>query len=136
MVVVLVALKTRRVEEVVSRYICRGSIFSRWYSVVVKRRGVRSGVVLITCPRFKITRFVVSSPPLQCDVNITLSLLEHFKGLGSNHGEDMDVRKCIGPLRQGGWGTLNIHRAACPLVWLVEGEETWETSDQPKVFSL
>ncbi|GFV87629.1 uncharacterized protein TNCV_779131 [Trichonephila clavipes] len=26
-----------------------------------------------------------------------------------------------------GMGTLNSHRAASPLVWLVEGEERWET---------
>ncbi|GFW19897.1 hypothetical protein TNCV_3562001 [Trichonephila clavipes] len=40
-------------------------------------------------------------------------------GLGSNPGEDMDVCKCIVPLRHG--GTLNSRRAASPLVWLVEG---------------
>ncbi|GFW09544.1 uncharacterized protein TNCV_3996511 [Trichonephila clavipes] len=40
----------------------------------------------------------------------------------------MDVCKCIVPLRHG--GTLNSRRAASPLVWLVEGEERWEASDQ------
>ncbi|GFU78968.1 uncharacterized protein TNCV_308091 [Trichonephila clavipes] len=39
----------------------------------------------------------------------------------------MDVCKCIVLLRHG--GTLNSRRAASPLVWLVEGEERWETSD-------
>ncbi|GFW97746.1 hypothetical protein TNCV_1425091 [Trichonephila clavipes] len=42
-------------------------------------------------------------------------------GLGSNRGEDMDVCKCIVPLRHG--GTLNSHRAASLLVRLVEGKE-------------
>ncbi|GFX28151.1 uncharacterized protein TNCV_424781 [Trichonephila clavipes] len=45
-------------------------------------------------------------------------------GLGSNPGEAMDVCKCAVPLRQG--GILNSRRAANPLAWLVEGEESWE----------
>ncbi|GFS57610.1 cullin-4A [Trichonephila clavipes] len=49
------------------------------------------------------------------------------RGLGSNPGEDMDVCKCIVPLRHG--GILNSRRAASPLVWLVEGEERWEAPD-------
>ncbi|GFV49810.1 uncharacterized protein TNCV_1390921 [Trichonephila clavipes] len=32
------------------------------------------------------------------------------------------------------WGTLNSHRAASPLVWLVEGEERWEAPGQPHGF--
>ncbi|GFX85521.1 uncharacterized protein TNCV_3716931 [Trichonephila clavipes] len=36
----------------------------------------------------------------------------------------MDVCKCIVPLWHG--GTLNSHRAASPLVWVVEGEDRWE----------
>ncbi|GFY24360.1 uncharacterized protein TNCV_1014091 [Trichonephila clavipes] len=48
-------------------------------------------------------------------------------GLGSNPGEDMDVCKCIVHLRHG--STLSSHRAANPLVRLVEGEERWEASD-------
>ncbi|GFX50496.1 HTH_Tnp_Tc3_2 domain-containing protein [Trichonephila clavipes] len=42
--------------------------------------------------------------------------------MGSNSGESMDVCKCIVPSRH--WGTLNSHRAASPLVRLVEGEES------------
>ncbi|GFU83551.1 uncharacterized protein TNCV_4218111 [Trichonephila clavipes] len=42
----------------------------------------------------------------------------------------MHVCKCIVPLQHG--GTLNIRRATSPLVWLVEGEERWEASDQPQ----
>ncbi|GFV59221.1 hypothetical protein TNCV_2339621 [Trichonephila clavipes] len=42
--------------------------------------------------------------------------------MGSNHGEDMDVYKCIVPLRHG--GTVNRRRAASPLVWLVEREKS------------
>ncbi|GFV52303.1 uncharacterized protein TNCV_2673241 [Trichonephila clavipes] len=42
----------------------------------------------------------------------------------------MDVCKCIVPLRHG--GTLNSHRAASPLVWLVE--ERWEAPDHPQGF--
>ncbi|GFW71130.1 uncharacterized protein TNCV_91731 [Trichonephila clavipes] len=38
----------------------------------------------------------------------------------------MDVCKYIVHLLHG--GTLNSHRAASPLAWLVEGEERWETS--------
>ncbi|GFX58701.1 hypothetical protein TNCV_804061 [Trichonephila clavipes] len=41
-------------------------------------------------------------------------------GLCSNPGESIIVRKCIVPLRHG--GTLNSHRAASPLVRLVEGD--------------
>ncbi|GFS97447.1 hypothetical protein TNCV_733771 [Trichonephila clavipes] len=33
------------------------------------------------------------------------------------------------------WGTLNIRRAASPLVRLVEGEERWETPDHPQGFA-
>ncbi|GFV12592.1 hypothetical protein TNCV_4425451 [Trichonephila clavipes] len=47
--------------------------------------------------------------------------LSEKQGLGSNPGEDMDVSKCIVPLRHG--GALNSRRAASPFVWLVEGEE-------------
>ncbi|GFU81766.1 uncharacterized protein TNCV_3086781 [Trichonephila clavipes] len=42
----------------------------------------------------------------------------------------MAVCKCIVPLRQG--GTLNSRRAASPHLWLMEGEEKWETSEHPK----
>ncbi|GFY08251.1 hypothetical protein TNCV_1356591 [Trichonephila clavipes] len=38
------------------------------------------------------------------------------------------------PLRNG--GTLNSHRAASPLVRLVEGEERWEVPDHLRMFSL
>ncbi|GFT28732.1 uncharacterized protein TNCV_3584671 [Trichonephila clavipes] len=56
------------------------------------------------------------------------------QGLGSNPGEDMDVCKCIVPLRHG--GTLNSRRAASPLVWLMEGVVRWEAPDHPQVSSL
>ncbi|GFX68749.1 uncharacterized protein TNCV_4069931 [Trichonephila clavipes] len=39
----------------------------------------------------------------------------------------MGVCKCVVPLRNE--STLNNHRAACPLVWLVEGEQKWEAPD-------
>ncbi|GFV99436.1 uncharacterized protein TNCV_1514061 [Trichonephila clavipes] len=42
----------------------------------------------------------------------------------------MDVCKCIVPARHG--DTLNSHRAANPLVRLVEGEERREASDHPQ----
>ncbi|GFT92252.1 uncharacterized protein TNCV_4092891 [Trichonephila clavipes] len=44
-------------------------------------------------------------------------------GMDLNPVEDMDVCKCIVPSLHG--GTLNCHRAASPLVGLVEGEERW-----------
>ncbi|GFV33421.1 uncharacterized protein TNCV_4164581 [Trichonephila clavipes] len=50
--------------------------------------------------------------------------------LGSNLGEDMDVCKWIVPSRHG--GTLNSHRAASPLVRLVEEEKRWEAPDHPQ----
>ncbi|GFT57514.1 uncharacterized protein TNCV_803711 [Trichonephila clavipes] len=53
-------------------------------------------------------------------------------GTGLNPGEDMDVCKCIVPLRHG--GTLNSRQAAKPLVRLVEGEERWEALDHPEGF--
>ncbi|GFS89200.1 transposable element Tcb1 transposase [Trichonephila clavipes] len=52
-------------------------------------------------------------------------------GLGLNPGEDMDVCKCIVPLRHE--GTLNI-QAPSPLVWLVEEEERWEAPGCHQVF--
>ncbi|GFS82166.1 cullin-4A [Trichonephila clavipes] len=52
------------------------------------------------------------------------------RGLGSNPGEGMDVCKCIVPSRYG--DTLNSHRAASPLVRLVEEEEMWESPDHPQ----
>ncbi|GFU68695.1 hypothetical protein TNCV_309101 [Trichonephila clavipes] len=55
-------------------------------------------------------------------------------GLGSNPGEDMDVCKCILPLRHG--CTLNNRRAARPLVWLVEEERGGRPLTTPRVFSL
>ncbi|GFY09154.1 uncharacterized protein TNCV_4663451 [Trichonephila clavipes] len=51
-------------------------------------------------------------------------------GPGSNPGDDMNVCKCIVPSRHG--GTLNSHRAASPLVRLVEEEERWEAPDHPQ----
>ncbi|GFU30729.1 uncharacterized protein TNCV_1444481 [Trichonephila clavipes] len=50
-------------------------------------------------------------------------------GLGSNPGEDLDIR--IVPLWHGGT-TLNSRRVASRLVWLVEREERWEASDHPQ----
>ncbi|GFW11234.1 uncharacterized protein TNCV_3807541 [Trichonephila clavipes] len=50
--------------------------------------------------------------------------------LGSNLGDDMDVCKWIVPSRNG--GTLNSHRAASPLVRLVEEEKRWEAPDHPQ----
>ncbi|GFY24338.1 uncharacterized protein TNCV_1013871 [Trichonephila clavipes] len=55
-------------------------------------------------------------------------------GLGSNPGEDMDVCKCIVPLRHG--ATLNSRRAASPLVCLLEGVERWEAPDHSQMSSL
>ncbi|GFV85161.1 hypothetical protein TNCV_4172141 [Trichonephila clavipes] len=56
---------------------------------------------------------------MQVNDEITSTLT--VQGLGSNPGEDMDVCKCIAPLRHG--GTLNSRRATSHLVWLVEREE-------------
>ncbi|GFX29137.1 uncharacterized protein TNCV_3216721 [Trichonephila clavipes] len=55
-------------------------------------------------------------------------------GLGSNLEEDMDVCKCIVPLRHE--STLNSCRATNLLVWLVEGVERWDAPDHPQVSSL
>ncbi|GFW76922.1 uncharacterized protein TNCV_2030271 [Trichonephila clavipes] len=63
----------------------------------------------------------------------SICFLQH-QGLGSNPGESMDVCQCIVPLWHG--GTLNSHRAATPLVRLVEGEESWEACDNLRMFSL
>ncbi|GFU37738.1 hypothetical protein TNCV_1466081 [Trichonephila clavipes] len=59
---------------------------------------------------------------------------EEEQELGSNPGEDIDVCKCIVPLRHG--GTLNSRRAASLPMWLVEREERWEVPGHPRVFSL
>ncbi|GFT95812.1 HTH psq-type domain-containing protein [Trichonephila clavipes] len=45
----------------------------------------------------------------------------------------MDVCKCIVSSRQG--CTINIRRAASPLMKLVEKEEIWEAPDYPQVYS-
>ncbi|GFS73299.1 hypothetical protein TNCV_4711811 [Trichonephila clavipes] len=55
-------------------------------------------------------------------------------GLCSNIGEDVNVCKCMVPLRHG--STLQSRSAASPLVRLVEGEERWEALTTPRVFSL
>ncbi|GFT85617.1 uncharacterized protein TNCV_4253371 [Trichonephila clavipes] len=67
-------------------------------------------------------------------LGLYLTVSCYMGGLGSNPGEDMDVCKCIVPSRHG--GTLNSRRVASPLVWFVEGEESWEASDHPRVFSV
>ncbi|GFT58966.1 uncharacterized protein TNCV_185821 [Trichonephila clavipes] len=59
--------------------------------------------------------------------------LRLYMGLGSNPGEDIDVCKCIVPLRH--LGTLNSSRTASHLVMWVEGEERWEASDPPLKYS-
>ncbi|GFV87450.1 uncharacterized protein TNCV_4034221 [Trichonephila clavipes] len=61
-------------------------------------------------------------------------IVKYNLGMGSNPGESMGVCKCIVPSRH--WGTLNSHRAASPLVRLVEGEERWEAFDHHRMFSL
>ncbi|GFV42990.1 uncharacterized protein TNCV_2661851 [Trichonephila clavipes] len=73
--------------------------------------------------------------PNQADVSRGLAVLTAVPlGLGSNPEEDMEVCKCIVPSLHG--STLNSHRAASPLVRLVEVEERWEIPDHPRVFSL
>ncbi|GFV97166.1 mariner Mos1 transposase [Trichonephila clavipes] len=49
------------------------------------------------------------------------------QGMGSNPGDGMGG---IVPLRHE--GTLNSHVSANPIVWLVEGKERREVSDQPQ----
>ncbi|GFV31742.1 uncharacterized protein TNCV_2442131 [Trichonephila clavipes] len=51
-------------------------------------------------------------------------------GPGSNPGVGMDVCKCNVPLWH--WGTLNSLRVNTPLVRSVEGEERWDSYDQPQ----
>ncbi|GFT07160.1 uncharacterized protein TNCV_1416501 [Trichonephila clavipes] len=46
---------------------------------------------------------------------------------GGASSEGMDVCKCTVPPWHG--GTLNSHRAASPLMRLVEGEERWDAPD-------
>ncbi|GFT40379.1 DNA-dependent protein kinase catalytic subunit [Trichonephila clavipes] len=55
----------------------------------------------------------------------TCNQIEHL--VDSRHKSD--ILDCL-------CGTLNSHRAASHLVRLVEGEERWEASDHPGVFSL
>ncbi|GFW68835.1 uncharacterized protein TNCV_3640481 [Trichonephila clavipes] len=49
-------------------------------------------------------------------------------GLVSNPREEMNVCKCIVPLRQG--GSLNSRQSASPLARLVKEEEWWETPER------
>ncbi|GFV50724.1 hypothetical protein TNCV_2213851 [Trichonephila clavipes] len=56
-----------------------------------------------------------------------------YEGLGTNPEEDMDVCKCIVPLRHG--GTVNSRRTASPVVWLVEEEERTATAGSDAVQS-
>ncbi|GFX92412.1 uncharacterized protein TNCV_1706881 [Trichonephila clavipes] len=53
-----VPLKTRRVRERLTLNLLRAQTSCRWCGVVVRRGDASSGVVLITCPWFKITRSV------------------------------------------------------------------------------
>ncbi|GFT63643.1 uncharacterized protein TNCV_870801 [Trichonephila clavipes] len=53
-------------------------------------------------------------------------------GLCLNPREDIDVWQCI--VHSEHEGTLNSHRAASPLVQLMEEEENWEAPDHPQGF--
>ncbi|GFW26670.1 uncharacterized protein TNCV_2850601 [Trichonephila clavipes] len=65
-------LKTRRVGQQYTLNLSRAETSSRWCDVVVRRGGASSGVVHVTCPRFRIAWSVAKSPCVaeQCDVNI------------------------------------------------------------------
>ncbi|GFW73585.1 uncharacterized protein TNCV_1540401 [Trichonephila clavipes] len=67
-----VSLKTRRVGERCMLNLSRAQTSSRWCGVVVRKGRCNSGVVLFTCPWFKMMRSVAKSPRLaeQCNVNI------------------------------------------------------------------
>ncbi|GFT63594.1 uncharacterized protein TNCV_870521 [Trichonephila clavipes] len=54
------------------------------------------------------------------------------EGLGLNPGEDMDVGKCVVPLRL--MGSLNSRRDSSSLVKLVEGEDRWDESSHYQGF--
>ncbi|GFU70276.1 uncharacterized protein TNCV_904181 [Trichonephila clavipes] len=76
-----VPLETRHVEERCTLNLSKAQTSSHWCGVVVRREGARSGVVLLTCPWFKITWSVTKSPRIaeQCDVNIN-SLTHSLEG--------------------------------------------------------
>ncbi|GFU20407.1 cullin-4A [Trichonephila clavipes] len=65
--------------------------------------------------------------PVAHPVQWVATLTDVTLGLGSSHGEDMDVCKCIVLSRHG--GISNSRRAASFLVRLREGEGRWEAPD-------
>ncbi|GFT52962.1 uncharacterized protein TNCV_2202671 [Trichonephila clavipes] len=67
-----VPLKTRHVEKRCMLNLSTAQTSSRWCGVVVRKGSASSGVVLNTCPWFKITWSVAKSPRVaeHCDVNI------------------------------------------------------------------
>ncbi|GFW81241.1 uncharacterized protein TNCV_375891 [Trichonephila clavipes] len=105
-----VPLKTRNVGKRCMLNLSRAEMFSRWCGVVVRRGGSSSGVVHVTWPWFKITRF--DSVPAH-------------KGCGSpvvkvsNHGRHV-MRSIPVPLktrRVGQRCTLNLSRAETSSRW-------------------
>ncbi|GFU25466.1 uncharacterized protein TNCV_3620811 [Trichonephila clavipes] len=64
--------KTRRVGQRCTLNLSRAEMSSRCCGVVVRRGGASSGVTLVICPCFKITRSITKSPRVaeHCDVNI------------------------------------------------------------------
>ncbi|GFU96909.1 uncharacterized protein TNCV_859391 [Trichonephila clavipes] len=67
-----VPLKTRRLGARCTLNLSRAQTSSHWCCVVAIRVGASPGVVLVTCPRFKITRSVAKSRRVaeQCDVKL------------------------------------------------------------------
>ncbi|GFV44927.1 transposable element Tcb2 transposase [Trichonephila clavipes] len=65
--------------------------------------------------------------PQQLLDNVVQSMSTSRENVCESRRESVDVYKCIVPFRHE--GTLNSHRAASPLVRVVEGEEKWEAPD-------
>ncbi|GFX38159.1 hypothetical protein TNCV_3837581 [Trichonephila clavipes] len=127
---------------------CRvaGLIYTRSYRAqslplgVAQMRNAHSDVVLVIWLLFKVKNHEMASietdrgfrrffarrfrPRTAWEDNYKFQLTAVPQGFGSNSGEGLDVCKYIVPLRHG--VTLNNHRAASPLVRLVEGEERWK----------
>ncbi|GFU31737.1 hypothetical protein TNCV_1176141 [Trichonephila clavipes] len=98
----------------------RAKTSSHWCGVVVRRGGCQ-----FRCrPRHltMVQNYVVrrQNPRVAEQCNVNIQSIEYRKR--------QNISKCTILYKHG--GTLNIRRAASPLVWVVEEEKRWETSDQ------
>ncbi|GFU97072.1 hypothetical protein TNCV_3347181 [Trichonephila clavipes] len=107
----------------------------KWlYSGVHEDKGKSSATSNCIASEKKRRRHVLKTQPSNMQPDLRMHVCEHsICFLQHQVCSVLDKRNTIVPLQHG--GTLNSHRAASPLVRLVEGEERWEAPDHLRMFS-